>query len=95
MNIEQLREKIVAESATGCRGAGDYRAVAQSLGFERCEVYDWTSSAGDWTFLVSEDGFCWRIMSQTNRWPLCGFEYHIDDLVLFGTFEEVCKELEV
>jgi len=45
--VQELVEKINAESATGCMGAGDYRQWAQEQGYKFCEVLDWTSSAGD------------------------------------------------
>ena len=99
---EMLRKKwetsdlwpMIEEQATGCQGVGGYRQYAANLGYTHVKVYDWTSSAGDWTFLVSKDGFEWHVMSQTNNWPRAGFEYCIDDEQVFcGTFEEVCEEL--
>ena len=96
---EELKEalgisELIEIQATGCRGVGGYRRYAASLGYTHVKVYDWTSSAGDWTFLVSKDGIEWRVMSQTNNWPRPGFEYCIDDeRVFLGTFEEVYEEL--
>ena len=90
MNIESS----VAEQATGCRGAGDYRAWAKEQGYDYCEVYDWTSSAGDWTFVVSKNGYVWYLMSQDNNYPRSGFTRTIDlDRPWVGTAEEVCEQI--
>ncbi len=100
MDREELREslgisELVEIQATGCAGVGGYRGYAADLGYTIVKVYDWTSSAGDWTFLISKDGIEWHVMSQTNNWPRPGFEYCIDDgVVFYGTFEEVCEEIE-
>ena len=84
------REQYVAETFTGCQGAGDYRAYAEAQGYPFCEVFDWTSSAGDWTFLVSVDGHIWCPMSQENNYPRGpGFTRTIDSEQSFeGTLEE-------
>lgn len=63
----------VAESATGCPGAGGYMAYAEQQGYEFVEVVDWCSSAGDWTFIVSKDGHEWVVMYQENNYPRPGF----------------------
>ena len=57
-------EKYMCEAFTGCRGAGDYREWAEQQGYPFCEVADWTSSAGDWSFVVSRDGETWFSMFQ-------------------------------
>ena len=73
-------EQVVAEQATGCGGAGDYRKWAAQQGYPFCEVWDWTSSAGDWTFIVSVDGTQWFPMFQTNRYPRGpGFDREVDE----------------
>jgi len=88
-----MNETYVAEQATGCVGSGDYRSWAAKQGFDRLEVVDWTSSAGDWTFMVSRDGECWFPMYQENRWPRPGFDRKIDESEgYYGTFEEACAE---
>jgi hypothetical protein len=90
----QEQEQIVAEQATGCRGAGGYRLWAEVQGFPHCEVFDWTSSAGDWTFLVSHDGETWYPMFQENNWPRAGFTRTVDfDQPYCGTAEEVVQQM--
>ena len=70
---------IVAEQATGCRGAGGYTDYAIEHGYKYIEVVDWTSSAGDWTFFVSKDSYVWYLMFQENNWPKAGFTRTIED----------------
>ena len=99
MDREELKEalginEMMETQATGCAGVGGYRRYAADLGYTHVKMYDSTSSAGDWTFLISKDGFEWHVMSQTNNWPRAGFEYCIDDEQVFcGTFGEVCELL--
>lgn len=91
MTIEQQ----ICETATGCTGAGDFRKWAESQGFPYCEVYDWTSSAGDWSFIVSRDKVIWFPMYQENAYPYQGFHRTIDeDQPMESTLEEVFKCLE-
>ena len=85
--------QTVEEQATGCAGANGYRDWARERGYNKVEVYDWTSSAGDWVFLVSRDGFEWRLLFQTNNWPRAGFSYALSEQIFFGSFEEVCDEV--
>ncbi len=68
-----------AEQATGVLGAGDYKLYALSQGYPHIKVIDWTSSAGDWTFIVSKDGQTWFPMYQMNRYPRPGFSRYIDE----------------
>jgi len=77
--IEEIIEPNIAEQATGCKGAGDYRAYAEKHGYPHCLVWDWTSSAGDWNFLVSKDGKEWVWMFQENNYPRRGFTWTIQD----------------
>ena len=84
----------IAEQSTGCRGAGGYHDFAVQNGYNQVEVLNWTSSAGDWEFLISKDGQEWRILSQTNNWPRLGFSYEISEEVYHGTFAEVCELLD-
>lgn len=87
-------EKQVCEQATGCRGSGSFRQWAEEQGYPHCEVLDWTSSAGDWSFLVSQDGEEWFVMCQTNNWPRPGFTREIDESRSFyGTAEEAAEEV--
>lgn len=84
---------FAAESATGCAGAGSYLAFAKKAGFKYLEVLNWSSSAGDWQFIVSRDGSEWYILEQTNNYPWPGFSHLIDTTPFFGTAEEVINEL--
>lgn len=69
----------VSEQATGCRGAGGYIAYAEEQGYKFVEVVDWSSSAGDWTFLVSKNGTKWFIMWQENNYPRPGFTRTVEE----------------
>ena len=93
--IENLMAPYIAEQATGCRGAGSYLEYAHSHGYPHVEVIDWTSSAGDWSFLVSKDGNEWYVMYQSNNYPRAGFSHQIDTegLVFFGTAEEALADV--
>lgn len=80
MRKHKTMEEMTAEQATGCDGAGDYRRWAESQGYNRLAVVDWTSSAGDWSFIVSnDDGRTWYPMYQENNWPRRGFTRTIDE----------------
>jgi len=92
--LMELVEQQAAEQATGCGGAGSYRDYAKSQGYPFCEVLDWTSSAGDWTFLISKDGHEWQVLYQENNWPRAGFTYTIDTEVYHGTAEEAMQVIE-
>ena len=92
--IMELVEQYAAEQATGCEGAGDYGNYAKANGYDYCEVLDWTSSAGDWTFIVSKNGHEWRVMSQENNYPWgSGFTRGIEERMFYGTAEEVLAEI--
>lgn len=92
----------IAEQATGCQGAGSYADYADSKGYGYCEVLDWTSSAGDWQFLVSKDGKTWYILDQTNNYPGYRFTWTISDGIddpdwiefFEGDIESVYKQIE-
>ena len=73
----------LAEQTTGCTGAGSYLNFAEEHGFEYMEVVDWTSSAGDWIFIVSKNGFEWYLLYQTNNYPHPGFSHQIVENVSF------------
>jgi len=82
-------ESLTAVRATGCSGAGGYREAFRKMGFQYLEVLEQCSSAGDWTFIVSNNKEDWHIAWQTNNWPCAGFSYSIDlDTVCEGTAEE-------
>lgn len=93
MDLREYQTKLIEEQATGCVGVHGYAEWAKAHGYKYCEVFDWTSSAGDWTFLVSVDGAEWHVLSQENNWPRPGFSYYLDETVFFGTFDEVCEEI--
>lgn len=87
-------ETYLCEHATGCRGAGDFRQWAKKQGYPFCEVFDWTSSAGDWTFIISKDGETWYLMTQANNFPRPGFTRLIARMEpMVGTAEEVLQYL--
>jgi len=52
-------------------GAGTYPAAMERLGYKKVELYDSTSSAGDWTLELAKG----LMVSQSNRYPHCGFTY--------------------
>jgi hypothetical protein len=79
----------VEEQATGCTGASSYRQYARDLGYKHCEVLDWTSSAGDWSFVVSKNGREWFLLWQTNNYPRPGFSHELGDQPYYGTADEV------
>jgi hypothetical protein len=56
-------------------GAGSYRQVADMLWLDVKSTWDTTSSAGDWSILLT-DG---RMLHQSNRYPRLGFTYSIED----------------
>lgn len=86
----------VCETATGCTGAGSFEEWAESQGFPYCIVYDWTSSAGDWSFIVSRDRETWFLMYQENAYPRRGFNRYIDENhPMEGTSEEVFEFLQL
>jgi len=87
--------KHLCETATGCQGAGDFRKWAKQQGYLFCEVWDWTSSAGDWSFIVSKDRKTWYPMFQENAYPAGrGFNRTIDESQpMDGTPEEVFEFL--
>lgn len=91
--VEELRRKIVAEQATGCIGAGSYVDYAHERGFMIIEVLNWSSSAGDWQFIVSKDGFEWYILDQQNNYPLPGFTHALDTEPYYGTADEVLERI--
>ena len=93
--IDQLNENRICEQATGCLGAGAFRAWAEREGYPYCEVFDWTSSAGDWSFIVSKDGIEWFPMFQENRYPRGpGFDRSIDtSRPYYGAVQEVFEQI--
>jgi hypothetical protein len=71
-------------------GAGSYERIFKYLGYKETKVIDWTSSAGDWTFGVCDDGY-WYLVTQSNRYPHHGFRYCMDPMTSAESFEELCE----
>ena len=93
--IERLQIESNAAQATGCAGAGDAYKWAKENGWSHCRAANLSSSAGDWLFIVSEDGEYWYLLSQTNNYPRPGFSFSVDETQeYFGTAEEVLEENE-
>ena len=85
-----LKEEIHDPNA----GAGTYRRFAERIGFVQVKVFDQTSSAGDWTFIVSSDNETWGILYQENRYPYHGFKYSLAPRAVYsGTAEDVIAQL--
>ena len=89
MNLLQINS--VEEQATGCPTADSYKNYAQEQGFNYLEVLDWTSSAGDWSFLVSKNEKHWQVLYQTNNYPRRGFSHQLSKEVYEGTAKEVLQ----
>ena len=54
-------------------GVGSYKRVFQGLGFTDVEAWNWTSSAGDWSFTLHDgEGGYWYLAFQENRYPRHG-----------------------
>lgn len=67
----------------------NHREWAKKFGYIYCHDFDLTSSAGDWSFLVSKDGYIWTMMFQENCWPSVGFDRTIEtESFTCGTLEE-------
>ena len=92
--LQEFITTMVSEQATGCRGAAGYIAHAKSLGYTHIEPLDTTSSAGDWSILISKDGEEWHILFQENNWPRAGFSYSIDhEQPFYGTLDQVYEQV--
>lgn len=91
MTLEMIVDSGLCES-TACAGAGDFLKYAKQQGYPHCAVLDWSSSAGDWCFIVSMDGDYWQVMYQENNFPRRGFTRTIDDECFFeGTQDEALE----
>ena len=93
-SVDALIGASIAHQATGCDDAGGYLDFARKLNYKEVEVLNWSSSAGDWQFLVSKNGKVWYILNQENNYPRSGFTRTIDKTPWYGTYEEVCKQIE-
>lgn len=75
-------------------GAGSYREVFSSLGFQEVEVVCSQASAGDWTFGVKNERG-WFAGQQENNYPSIGFRYVISPLIdCCQTLEELVEKIE-
>jgi len=54
-------------------GASSYRDILPRLGYKNIEVFDWSSSAGDWILIVRTG-----VVFQQNRYPGYGFIYSLE-----------------
>lgn len=88
---QDIHDKDVAEQMTGCDGAGSWLEFAQKNGYIHVETLNWSSSAGDWQFIVSKDGKHWQILDQTNNYPRPGFSHEVDNLLFDGTKDEALE----
>lgn len=70
-----LRENALVEVPNA--GSATFRKFFIDVGFAEVDVFEWSSSAGDWTFVV-RDGDCWYPAFQHNRYPYHGFKYLVD-----------------
>ncbi len=73
---------------TGCHGANSYLDYAKANGYTNVEVLNWSSSAGDWQFIISKDGHEWHVLFQENNYPRAGFSHHVSDEPVIGTSQE-------
>lgn len=71
-------------------GAGSYARVFAMLGYDRVEVIDWTSSAGDWCFGVRKDNLWYRAF-QENRYPHHGMKYAVNVETPFPSFKNAAS----
>lgn len=86
--MQQSTLRIAATQATGCAGADG----AWDKKYKYILAVDTTSSAGDWSFIVSEDGFYWYLLTQTNNYPKPGFTHTVhEDNCYEGTFSGAYK----
>lgn len=94
-NLEKEMQAEVAVQATGCPGAGDYLKWAREQGYPYCEVLNWSSSAGDWQFIVSKTNgpdSLWYLMWQENNYPRPGFSRGIEtDYWFLGSKDEALE----
>lgn len=81
-----LDEQIIAVPNAG---AGSYKAVFASLGYQEVKPIEWGSSAGDWIFAI-RDGDSWWIAFQSNRYPYHGFTYSRGEFC-FDSYEAACE----
>ena len=58
--------------------------------FQKVEIAESTSSAGDWTLAVF-DGENWMFGGQENGWPSGGFRIGVDNSMAAATLEELYR----
>jgi hypothetical protein len=93
--IKMLTLEMIVDSGIcddiACDGAGDFLKYAKKQGYPYCAVLDWSSSAGNWSFVVSMEGDYWQVMYQENNFPRRGFTRTIDDECFAGTQDEALE----
>lgn len=83
----------IEEQATGCINANSYKEYANKKGYKYIKVVDWTSSAGDWQFIISKDNKRWQILEQVNNYPKTGFSHFIDNKIWYGNSNIVLEDI--
>lgn len=94
ITMDNIMEAEVCDQATGVLGAGNFRKVFERMGYKQVDVLDWSSTAGDWSFIVSADGTTWHLATQENMYPHIGFKYNIDrNEVYYGSADQVIEQI--
>lgn len=71
-------------------GAHTFRQFFKDVGYDAVDVVEWSSSAGDWTFMV-RDGEGWFLAFQSNRYPRHGFAYSVNYELPFASKDELIQ----
>jgi hypothetical protein len=94
VNTEEAQDALLAGEQVEVpnAGAGSFRSFFKSVGCDKVEVWDWTSSAGDWVFGVRDgpEGM-WYPAFQSNRYPGHGMSYSIDRGHGFPSWEDLME----
>jgi hypothetical protein len=94
MTVESWKRSPLTEEEANAE-AKDYQDFAHLLGYTHIKTLDWTSSAGDWSFIVSKDGEAWDILFQENQFPAShGFKWYFGNRTWHGTSDEVLRAIE-
>ncbi len=73
-------------------GAGSYGTFFASIGFTNVEVWEQSSSAGEWSFTMYDPGQqMWYAGFQSNRYPHHGFRYSISQRLSAATKQELYR----
>ncbi len=71
-------------------GSQTFRQFFKEVGYDEVDVLEWSSSAGDWSFMV-RDGDGWFAAFQTNRYPYHGFAYSVNYEIPFASKDELIQ----